>query len=112
MPDNLDPSIVADVANTNFKVVAGAVASGIAQAGSLAALNATSHQQAKNMIQEAMLAEAILPRAGIDPTEATGVKKIAESDLARTVQELGAAVAGLQQIMKGAQTTPPETGRE
>jgi hypothetical protein len=106
----LDETIVADVANSNFKVIANATASGIAQAGSLAALNATSNQHSMNLITQAFLAEAILPRAGVDVSEAVGVKKVAEADLARTIDELGAAIAALQQIMKGAQTTRPETG--
>jgi len=63
-----------------------------------------------NLISQAFLAEAVLPRAGVDITEAVGAKKVAEADLARTVDELGTAIAALQQIMKGAQTTRPETG--
>jgi len=105
----LHEDIVADVANSNFKVIANATASGIAQAGSLAALNAASHQHALNLISSAFLAEAIMPRAGVDVTEAVGSKKVAESDLARTVDELGTAIAALQQIIKTAQTTPPVT---
>lgn len=105
----LDESIVADVANSNFKVVANAIASGVAQAGSLQALNAASHQQGLNQISAAFLAEAIMPRAGIDISEAVGVKKVAEADLSRSVSELGSAIAALQQIIKTAQTTPPIT---
>jgi hypothetical protein len=55
------------------------------------------------------LAEAIMPRAGVDVTEAVGAKKVAEADLARSVSELGTAVAALQQIVKTAQTTNPQT---
>jgi len=105
----LDETIVADVANSNFKVIANATASGVAQAGSLAALNAASHQHSMNLISQAFLAEAILPRAGVDISESVGVKKVAEADLARTVDELGTAIAALQQIIKTAQSTPPVT---
>ena len=105
----LDETIVDDVANSNFKVVANATASGVAQAGSLAALNAASHQQGLNQITSAFLAEAIMQRAGVDVAEAVGVKKVAESDLSRSVSELGTAIAALQQIIKTAQTTPPIT---
>ncbi len=105
----LDETIVADVANSNFKVIANATASGIAQAGSLAALNAAANQHSLNLISQAFLAEAILPRAGVDVTEAVGSKKIAEADLARTVDELGTAISALQQIIKTAQSTPPTT---
>jgi len=105
----LHEDIVADVANSNFKVVANATASGVAQAGSLAALNAASHQQGLNQISSAFLAEAIMPRAGVDITEAVGTKKVAEADLSRSVAELGTALAALQQIIKTAQTTLPIT---
>lgn len=105
----LNPDIVEDVANSNFKVVSNAVAAGMAQAGQLAMLNATSHQQELNMINKAFLAEAVLPRAGVDISEAVGVKKVAEADLARTIDELGSAIAALQMIVKAAQTTPPPT---
>lgn len=105
----LNETIIDDVANSNFKVIANATASGVAQAGSIAALNAASHQHALNLIQSSFLAEAIMPRAGVDISEAVGTKKVAEADLARTVDELGSAIAALQQIIKTAQTTPPIT---
>lgn len=111
MPDTLDQSVVSGVANANFKVIAEATTAGIAQAGSLAAQNAVSHQQAKNMIQEAFLAEALLPRAGVDPTEAGGVKKVVETDLNRTLGELGATLSAIQQQLKAAQSSLPETGQ-
>ena len=88
----LHEEIVADVANSNFKVIANATASGIAQAGSIAALNAASHQHALNLISSAFLAEAIMPRAGVDITEAVGSKKVAEADLARTVDGLAYSI--------------------
>ena len=78
---------------------------GIAQAGLLAALNAASHQHSMNLISQAFLAED-MPS---DITEAVGSKKIAEADLARTVDELGTAISALQQIIKTAQSTPPTT---
>jgi hypothetical protein len=105
----LDESIVADVANSNFKVVANAATVGLSQALSLAAQDAVSHQRVINSIRESALAEALGQRAGIDVTEAVSSKKVAEADLARTVDELGTAIAALQQIIKGAQTTPPPT---
>jgi hypothetical protein len=62
--------------------IANATASGIAQAGSLAALNAASNQHSLNLISQAFLAEAIC----VDVTdEAVSSKKIAEADLARTI---------------------------
>jgi ADP-ribose pyrophosphatase YjhB (NUDIX family) len=110
MPENLDPAVVAGVTNSNFKVLSEATSFGVAQAGGLAAQNAASHQNRVNVIAEAFLAESVLQRAGVDPTEAAAAKKVTESDLARTLADLAATVAQIQQMMKGAQTTRPETG--
>jgi hypothetical protein len=57
----------------------------------LALANAVSHQHSLNLIAEA----------------ATG--KIVESIIATSPGEGGADIAALQQILKGAQTTPPVT---
>jgi hypothetical protein len=101
--------IIDAVANENLKVVASAVSSGMAQAGQLAMLNATNQQQNLNTINTAMIGEMVLQRAGIDVPEAVATKKVAEADLSRTIAELGGLVTSLQQLMKGAQTTPPVT---
>ena len=110
MATDLDPSVVAGVTNANFKVLSEATSFGVAQAQGLAAQNATSHQNRVNVIAEAFLAESVLARAGVDPSEAAGLKKVTESDLARTLADLAASVAQIQQMMKGAQSTRPETG--
>lgn len=47
----------------------------------------------------------------LDPTEAASVDKVTESGLAEAVAQLGASVASIQQLLKGAQTTLPETGQ-
>ena len=107
----LNADIVEDIANSNFKVVAGAAAVGLSQALALAAQDAVSHQRAVNSIREVALGEMLGQRAGIDASEAVSTKKVAEADLARTIDELGSAIAALQQIIKGAQTTPPPTGQ-
>ena len=76
------------VAFTNVK----AVGEGAAFYSNIAMANAVSHQQAMQQIQIAItgkVAEAII---GVSPSEG------------------GADVAALQQLMKGAQTTPPVTG--
>ena len=54
--------------------------------------NAVSNQQAMNQIMQA------------------AVGKVVESIITTQPSEGGAAVAALQQLMKGAQTTPPVTG--
>jgi len=46
-----------------------------------------------------------------DVEEAAAVRTISTSDLAGKIAELSAAISGIQQMLKGAQTTLPETGR-
>lgn len=83
LPDDVREALAVE----NLKTVAGAPA--VMQ--NLALANAVSHQQAMNAISQA----------------ATG--KIVESIIATSPSEGGAAIAALQQLMKGAQTTPPVT---
>jgi hypothetical protein len=83
LPDDVRESVSA----ANFKVLGDSPA--VLQ--NLAIANAVSHQQAMNQISQA----------------ATG--KIVESIIAVSPAEGGVDVATLQQLMKGAQTTPPVT---
>jgi hypothetical protein len=106
----LDPGVVESVINSNFKVLGETMSVGLAQANSLAALNATSHQQMINAIRELAIMEAAGQRAGIDLAESVAGKKMSEADLSRTLAELTAVVAQAMQSLKGAQTTRPETG--
>ena len=76
------------VAFTNIK----AVGEGSAFYSNLAMSNAVAHQQGLNQIQAAI------------------VGKVAEAIIGVSPSEGGADVAALQQLMKGAQTTPPVTG--
>lgn len=76
------------VAATNLKVLG----DGPAFYSNLAMSNAVSHQQGMQQIQAAIIG------------------KVAEAIIAVSPSEGGADVAALQQLMKGAQTTPPETG--
>jgi hypothetical protein len=101
----LDESVVAAVVNENFKNVAGmsALTAGIASQ------NLVSHQRAMDAIREAFQAESMLQRAGVDPTEAIASRNIITSDIGKLLVELSSAVAAIQQMMKGAQTTPPPT---
>lgn len=75
------------VAATNLKVLGDAPAF----YQSLAMGNAVSHQQAMQQIQAAI------------------VGKVAEAIISTSPSEGGADVAALQQLIKGAQTTPPVT---
>lgn len=90
----LNETIVEDVGNTNFKVVAGQpalLANHALQLGNLALANAVSFQQQMNAVSMAVTAKMAELLATIDPTEA-----------------LGTAVVG-QQAAKVAGNTPPVT---
>lgn len=95
----LDPGVVDAVTNSNFKTLAEQVA-----------VNAAAHQNRLNLIAESSIGQIVNRMNALDPTEAASVSTVVRSDLAKAISDLGAAVAGIQQMMKGAQTTRPETG--
>lgn len=78
----LDASIIEAVSNANFKSMA-----------ELAVQNVLSHQQRLQILAEKSLAKSL---ESMDTTQTTEM-------------DAGALVAQLQQLMKGAQTTPPVT---
>ena len=97
----LDPGVVDAVVNSNFKTLAEQVA-----------VNAAAHQNRLNLIAESSLGQILNRMNAIDPAEAASISTVIRSDLAKALADLGGAVAGIQQMMKGAQTTPPVTGGE
>lgn len=107
----LDQGVLDGVVNANFKTVAEAAAVGLAQAMAIQAQNAASHQQRLNLLAESSLAQTLNKMNSLDPEEAASISKVEKSDIAKQITEIGAQVAALQQLMKGAQTTLPETGR-
>ena len=96
----LDEGILAGVVNSNFKTMA-----------EMQVVNALGHQNRMNAIFEASIGQIVNKMNTLDPTEAASVAGVVSSDMAEKMGELGAAVAGIQQLMKGANTTPPETGQ-
>ena len=102
----LDPGVVSSVINANFKSIGDQPAL-IANAMSM---SMQAHNNATNLIREGVLMEALGQRAGLDTTEATAARTIATADLGRSLSEIGAGIAAIQQMVKGAQTTPPVTG--
>jgi hypothetical protein len=96
----LNDAILDAVANANFKTMA-----------ELATQNAIGHQHRTNLIAEASLGKILENMNTLDPTEAAGISTVVSADLAERLGELAGAVASSQQLMKGAQTTLPETGR-
>ena len=94
----LDQGVIDAVTNANFKLNA-----------EMATQNAVSHQNRLNMIAESSVGQILNRMNGLDPTEAAAIRGVVGADLSKTIGDLGAAVAGLQQMLKGAQTTPPVT---
>ena len=107
----LDPGTLDAVNNANFKTIAEAASVGLSQALAIAAQNAASHQNRVNVLAEAALAAALKNQTELDPSEAAAIRKVDNADLAKVLAELGSSIAGIQQLMKGAQTTLPETGQ-
>lgn len=94
----LDPGVLAAVANSNFKAAA-----------EMGMYNALSHQNRLNLLAEASLGKILKNMNELDPEEAASIAGVVASDLSEKIGELSAAVASAQQLMKGAQTTPPPT---
>lgn len=107
----IDQGVLDSVVNSNFKILAETVAAALAQAQAIQATNAASHQQRLQLLAESSLAQQLNRMNSLDPEEAASISKVEKSDVAKQITELGSQVAGLQQLMKGAQTTLPETGR-
>ena len=96
----LDEGVLSAVINSNFK--------SIAEMGTINALMAQNRQHG---LLDASLAQQLNKMNSLDPTEAAAIGGVVNSDLAETLAQLGGSVSALQQLMKGAKTTLPETGR-
>ena len=107
MAGSLDDGVVNGVLNANFKTVAESVALVANRMNQDMAQN----QQETTKLGLASLAQQLNRANTLDPTEAASIHGVVNSTLAAKIDELGSAVASLQQIMKGAQTTLPETGQ-
>lgn len=94
----LNTDIIEAVANYNFKSNA-----------ERSTQNMDAHQQRLQLLAEASLAQQLNRMNSLDPTEAAAISGVVSSDLAEKIGELSGAVASAQQLMKGAQTTPPPT---
>jgi len=96
----IDAGMMDSVTNANFKILAES-----------ATQNMVSHQNRLNMLAESSLAQMLNKLNGLDPTEASAVKTVSEAGLSQQLAEMGGAIAGIQQMLKGAQSTLPETGQ-
>ena len=95
----LNEDIVASVANANFKSMA-----------EIGMQNSLAHQNRLQILAEKSLAKSLEAMETIDVTEGLGIAAAQRGDLSKVIMDLSAAVAGIQQMMKGAQTTIPQTG--
>jgi hypothetical protein len=111
MATELDQSVIQAVANGNFKTNAEFMTQALAQVGAMQMQNAAAHQNRINVLAEAALAKMLKNATELDPEEAASIAKVEKSDIGKVLAELGATIAGIQQQLKGAQTTLPETGR-
>ena len=105
--ETLDAAVEA-VNVANVKTIAEAGAFFMAQAMG----NHVSHGKRLDILAENALAKAVEGIQTLDAAESTAIQKLLSgNDLAQTMSSLGTAIAQLQQLMKGAQSTPPETAK-
>lgn len=96
----LDQGVVDGVTNANFKTLA-----------EMQTVNILGHQNRLQMIAESSVGQILNKMNGLDPAEAASIGGVVRSDLGKEIAALGAAVASIQQSLKGAQTSLPETGQ-
>ena len=94
----LDESILASVANANFKSMA-----------EFSVQNLLSHQQRLQILAEKALSKSLEAMDTTSVPEGLGVAAAQRGDLGKVMSELGNVVSSLQQSVKAAQTTPPVT---
>jgi len=90
----IDQGVLDSVTNANFKTLAEQVSS-----------NAASHQNRLQLIAESSLGQNLNRMNALDPEEAASISMVNGK-----IGDLGAQIAAVQQLIKGAQTTLPETG--
>lgn len=94
----LDENIVQAVSNANFKAMA-----------ELAVQNTLAHQNRLQILAEKSLSKSLEAMDTISVEEGLGISAAQRGDLSKTIADLSAAVASIQQMIKGAQTTAPVT---
>lgn len=108
-----DQGLIDSVANANNKTVVEMAAWSTAQVMAThaqAAADQAAHRNRVNVLAETYLARALKAADEVDPEQAAAtLKLLTGNDQANAMASLGAVVAQLQQLMKGAQSTPPET---
>lgn len=96
----IDQSTFESINNTNFKALA-----------EMGTINALQHQNRVNVIAEQGLAMFVKNMQEVDVLEAkASTQALSGHATADTLTQMGAVVSGIQQLVKAAQTTRPETG--
>ena len=96
MPATLDTGVLESVINSNFKSLAERVA-----------VNAVSHDHRLQLLSEASLGQILNRMNSLDPLEASAASRVHRTPSGDAGTDAATIVALAQQLMKGAQTTPP-----
>jgi len=96
----IDTGMMDSVTNSNFKILAES-----------ATQNMVSHQNRLNMLAESSLAQMLNKINALDATEAASIVKVDQSGLAKQMADMGMAISSIQSMLKGAQSSLPQTGR-
>jgi hypothetical protein len=96
----IDAGMMDSVTNANFKVLAES-----------ATQDMVSHQNRLTMLAESSLAQMLNKINGLDAREAAAIVKVDQSGLAKKMADMGIAIASIQALLKGAQSTNPQTGQ-
>ncbi len=117
MPDVLNSQVTDTINTTNAKTVGEGTAfatnlahQNFAQAAGLAAQNAVTVQQRMNDVGVQASQAFTNNMHNLDMVQAASMATLKGSELPGIMAQLGSVVAALQQIVKTAQTTPPQTG--
>ena len=94
----LDQGVLDAVTNANFKTLAERIA-----------VNAASHDNRLQLLAEASLGQILNRMNSLDPAQAASIARVHRTPSGDAANDVAAAVALAQQLMKGAQTTPPVT---
>jgi len=97
----LDESIIASVANSNFKTMS-----------EIGVQNVLSHQNRLQLLAEKSLAKSLESMDHISVEEGLGLSAAQRGDLTKALAELTAILSLTQQSAKIAQSTPPQTAQQ
>lgn len=77
--------------------------------GETQTVNYLAHQNRTFLLAEASLAQQLNRMNSLDPAESAAIQGVVGADLAKALGNLAAMVSNTQQMLKGAQSTPPPT---